>query len=154
MLVDLARKILAGDTIDLAMGHFNVIWQGDNNAMTLLALEQVTSPPFVINVTGSEILSTREVSEAMGRLLRKKPNFCGTELETSCLGNAAKAHQLFGLPTVIAGRGNGTLKPGRHVKYADETPITNLYMSMLDKMGVPVDHIGDSTGKLEELSNL
>jgi len=104
VLVDLARKILAGDPIDLAMGHFNIIWQGDNNAMTLLALEQVTSPPFVINVTGSEILSTREVSEAMGRLLGKKPNFCGTELETSCLGNAAKAHQLFGLPRVSAGQ--------------------------------------------------
>jgi len=46
------------------------------------------------------------------------------------------------------------LKPGRHVKYADETPITNLYMSMLDKMGVPVDAIGDSTGKLDGLSDL
>ena len=64
------------------------------------------------------------------------------------------AHQHNDLPTVIAGRGNGLLKPGRHVKYADETPITNLYMSMLDKMGVPVETIGDSTGKLEGLSDL
>jgi hypothetical protein len=55
---------------------------------------------------------------------------------------------------VIAGRGRGTLKPGRHVRYADETPITNLYLSMLDKMGVPVDSLGDSTGKLEGLSDL
>jgi hypothetical protein len=46
------------------------------------------------------------------------------------------------------------LKPGRHIKYADETPITNLYMSMLDRMGVPVDSLGDSTGKLEGLSDL
>jgi hypothetical protein len=40
------------------------------------------------------------------------------------------------------------------VKYADETPITNLYMSMLDKMGVPVESIGDSTGRLDGLSDL
>jgi hypothetical protein len=64
------------------------------------------------------------------------------------------AHQHNNLPTVLAGRGRGTLKPGRHIKYADETPITNLYMSMLDRMGVPVDSLGDSTGTLEGLSDL
>ena len=104
VLVDLARKIVAGDPIDLAMGYFNIIWQGDNNAMTLLAFEQVTSPPFVVNVTGPEILSVREVSETMGRLLGKRPLFRGTELETSCLGRASKAHKLFGLPRVSAGQ--------------------------------------------------
>ena len=64
------------------------------------------------------------------------------------------AHQHNNLPTVLAGRGKGTLRPGRHVRFADETPITNLYMSMLDRMGVPVEAIGDSTGKLEGLSEL
>src|SRR2546430_4850180 len=60
-----------------------------------------------LTVTGVQTCAlpiSREVSEAMGRLLGKKPNFCGTELETSCLGNAAKAHQLFGLPKVSAGQ--------------------------------------------------
>jgi hypothetical protein len=46
------------------------------------------------------------------------------------------------------------LTPGRHVRYADETPITNLYLSMLDRMSVPVDKLGDSTGKLDGLSDL
>ena len=83
----------------------------------------------------------------------------GTLLDHSMIvyGSAladGNAHQHNNLPTVLAGRGRGTLKPGRHVKYADETPITNLYMSMLDKMGVPVDSLGDSTGKLEGLSDL
>ena len=49
------------------------------------------------------------------------------------------------------GRANGQLKPS-HVRYAEETPVTNLYMSMLEKMGVPVESMGDSTGKLDLLS--
>jgi Protein of unknown function (DUF1552) len=64
------------------------------------------------------------------------------------------AHQHNNLPTVLAGRANGTLKPGRHVRYPDETPITNLYVEMLDRLGVPVEKFGDSTGKLEGLNGL
>src|SRR6266568_908650 len=102
VLVDLARKIASGDPIDLSMGCFNIIWQGDCNAMTLLAFDQVASPPFVLNVTGLEMLSVREVSVTMGRLLGKTPQFRGAELETACLGNAAPAHRLFGQPRVSA----------------------------------------------------
>ncbi len=102
VLVDLAHKIASGDPIDLSMGCFNIIWQGDCNAMTLLAFDQVASPPFVLNVTGLEMLSVREVSVTMGRLLGKTPQFRGAELETACLGNAAPAHRLFGQPRVSA----------------------------------------------------
>ena len=102
VLVDLARKIAAGETIDLAMGHFNVIWQGDNNAQTLLALEHAATPPFVLNLTGPETLSVREVAEAMGRQLGREPVFSGTELDTSYIGNAAQARALFGAPRVGA----------------------------------------------------
>ena len=102
VLVDLARKILSGDPIDLAMGCFNIIWQGDSNAMTLLAFDHVASPPFVVNVTGPEVLSVRDVSVTMGRLLGKTPKFRGAELESVCLGNAAPAHRLFGQPRVSA----------------------------------------------------
>ena len=104
VLVDLAGKILAGEPIDLAMGSFNIIWQGDSNAMTLRAFERAASPPFLLNVTGPELLSTRQVSESIGRFLGKKPKFAGTELETACLGNAAEAYRLFGLPRVGAGQ--------------------------------------------------
>jgi len=102
VVVDLARKIVAGEPIDLDMGYFNIIWQGDNNAMTLLALEHVTSPPLVLNITGSERLSIREVATEMGRLLGKEPQFRGTEQATTCLGDAGKAHHLFGVPRVGA----------------------------------------------------
>ena len=63
-------------------------------------------------------------------------------------------HQHHNLPAVLAGRGRGTLHPGRHVRYADETPMANLFLSMLDRMGVPVDKWGDSTGRLQGLSDL
>jgi Protein of unknown function (DUF1552) len=87
------------------------------------------------------------------------PDGDGTLLDHSMIvyGSAladGNAHQHNNLPTILAGRGRGQLKPGRHIKYADETPITNLYLSMLDKMGVPVDKLGDSTGRLEGLSDL
>jgi nucleoside-diphosphate-sugar epimerase len=102
VVVDLARKIVTDEPIDLAMGYFNIIWQGDNNAMTLLTLEHVASPPLVLNITGSERLSIREVASEMGRLLGRQPHFRGTEQTTTCLGDASKAHQLFGAPQVSA----------------------------------------------------
>jgi hypothetical protein len=61
------------------------------------------------------------------------------------------AHNHEDLPILLAGRGNGTVKPGRHVRYPRETPLTNLYLSMLDRLGAPVDAFGDSTGRLSGL---
>lgn len=58
-------------------------------------------------------------------------------------------HTHSNLPVILAGGGAGTLTPGRHVEIAEKTPMTNLYISMLDRMGVEVDEFGDSTGKLE-----
>jgi hypothetical protein len=91
--------------------------------------------------------------------LKATPDGDGTLLDHSMIvyGSAladGNAHQHNNLPTVVAGRANGTLHPGRHIRYPDETPITNLYMSMLDRLGVPVEKIGDSTGRLEELADL
>jgi hypothetical protein len=61
------------------------------------------------------------------------------------------AHNHDNLPILLAGRGGGTLQPGRHLRLERETPMTNLYLSMLDRLGVPAERIGDSTGKLENL---
>ncbi|MGA9773993.1 MAG: DUF1552 domain-containing protein [Blastocatellia bacterium] len=55
------------------------------------------------------------------------------------------------LPVLVAGRGDGSLKPGRHVLYKRGTPMTNLYLSLLDRLGVETKKIGDSTGRLEHL---
>jgi hypothetical protein len=56
------------------------------------------------------------------------------------------------LPTVLAGRGGGFVNPGRHVIYQRETPVTNLFLTMLYRVGVRPDHVGDSTGRLTGIS--
>jgi len=58
------------------------------------------------------------------------------------------------LPTLLVGGGAGTLKGGRHLVYPEHTPLTNLQLTLLDKMGVPTEKIGDSTGQFKELSEL
>jgi hypothetical protein len=60
-------------------------------------------------------------------------------------------HNHDNLPIILAGKGAGTIKTGRHIKYKNGTPLNNLHLSMLDRMGVPAETLGDSTGKLQQL---
>ncbi len=63
-------------------------------------------------------------------------------------------HNHHDLPTLVVGGGSGTIKGGRHLRYPDRTPVTNLFLTLLDKVGVPVDTLGDSSGRLEPLSGV
>jgi hypothetical protein len=72
-------------------------------------------------------------------------------LFASSLGDG-NAHAQQNLPVVLFGRGGGRLKGGCHVRYPKDTPLTNLFLTMLDVVGVEVDHFGNSTGELELLS--
>ncbi|MFT5126564.1 MAG: hypothetical protein ACI8W8_000158 [Rhodothermales bacterium] len=60
-------------------------------------------------------------------------------------------HQPDNLPLILAGRGGGALNPGRHITFPERTPLCNLYVSMLGKLGTPVEHFADSTGPLENI---
>jgi len=60
-------------------------------------------------------------------------------------------HRHDNLPILMAGRGGGTLRPGRHVK-VDKVPLTNVFLSMLDRMGTPIPRFGDSTGRFNGLA--
>lgn len=60
-------------------------------------------------------------------------------------------HDHSNLPILVAGGGAGTLKGGRHIKYAEPTPLANLHLTLLDKVGVPLDSFADSSGQLQEL---
>lgn len=102
VLTDVAQKVLAGDPIDVTMGYFNVIWQGDASAMVLRALEHTATPPLAVNVTGPETLSVRQVAEEFGRLLDKPVSFVGTEAPDALLSNAQMGHDLLGPPRVVA----------------------------------------------------
>jgi hypothetical protein len=61
-------------------------------------------------------------------------------------------HSHFDLPVLLAGKGGGTLTPGRQLHFETMTPIANLYVSMLNRVGIPAKSFGDSTGPLEGLS--
>ncbi|MDA0812596.1 MAG: DUF1552 domain-containing protein [Verrucomicrobia bacterium] len=61
-------------------------------------------------------------------------------------------HNHDDLPVLVAGRGGGTITSGRHIQMPPDTPMCNLFNSMLDRAGVPVDCFGDSTGRMRELA--
>jgi Protein of unknown function (DUF1552) len=60
-------------------------------------------------------------------------------------------HDHRNVPMLVVGGGAGTLRGGRHIKYAEPTPMANLHLSLLDKVGVHLDRFGDSTGRIAEL---
>jgi hypothetical protein len=62
-------------------------------------------------------------------------------------------HNHDNLPILVAGKGGGTLKPGRHVRFPRETPLMNLYLSLLERVGVVLPAFGDSTGRLSGLAS-
>jgi len=61
-------------------------------------------------------------------------------------------HNHEDLPIILAGGGGGTIDTGRHIAYDSETPLCNLYISMLDRMGCKVDSFGDSSGPVRKLT--
>jgi len=86
--------------VPLTMGCVNVVWQGDACAWALRSLALAQSPPLVLNATGPETLSIRYLAHRPGERLGREPRFEGEETDTALLSNAAKAHRLFGYPTV------------------------------------------------------
>ena len=104
VLIDIATRVKSGQPLDLTMGYFNMIWQGDLNDFVLRSVECAHSPSKILNITGPEILSVREVATEFGKLFGVKPQFIGSEAETALLSNSAEAFKLFGRPKVPASR--------------------------------------------------
>ena len=100
VLVDVATRILAGEPIDVTMGYFNLIWQGDACARSIQCLQQVASPPKLLNVTGAEKLSIRAVAGQFGRLLGKPVKLTGQEAAAAWISDASESVRLFGPTTV------------------------------------------------------
>ncbi len=100
VLVDLARSVWEGRPVDLRMGYFNTIWQGDANAQCLAALERAAAPAWVVNVTGSEVLSVRAVCEHFARMMSRRVEFVGTEEPTALLSDCSLSLRAWG-PTSV-----------------------------------------------------
>jgi len=113
------------------------------------------NPEWIEKVTRINSLHT-ELFAYLLQKLKSTADGEGTLLDQSMLVYGSgladgNRHIHEGLPVLLAGRGGGSLNPGRHVIYPDGTPVTNLYLSLLDRMGVRQDSIGDSTGQLNNL---
>ena len=100
VLQDIAAKVLGGETLDLTMGHVNVIWQGDANAVALRCLAHTTAPTSPLNVTGPQTLSVRWLADEFARRFGRSARLTGSEAPTGWLNNAARMVAEFGPPKV------------------------------------------------------
>ncbi|MFI5356082.1 MAG: NAD-dependent epimerase/dehydratase family protein [Opitutales bacterium] len=100
VLVDIATRVQAGEPVDVTMGWFNLIWQGDACARAIQCLQHGASPPKILNVTGAEKYSIRAIAEQFGVLLGRAPQLTGREADSTWHSDASESIRLFGPTTV------------------------------------------------------
>ncbi|MGH9617519.1 MAG: NAD-dependent epimerase/dehydratase family protein [Acidobacteriaceae bacterium] len=100
VLSDIGTAVYQRQPVDVRMPVLNVIWQRDANSVCFRTFAHCQSPPFVLNLTGPETLSTRWIAEEFGKYFGCAPIFAGEETSSALLSNAAKQQRLFGYPTV------------------------------------------------------
>jgi nucleoside-diphosphate-sugar epimerase len=100
VLLDVASAVFASAPIDLAMGHVDVIWQGDANEQSLRLLAHGTTPTTPINITGPRHTSIRWLAGEFGRRFGRAPVLLGSETPTAWLEDTSLAQSLLGAPRV------------------------------------------------------
>ena len=101
VLVDIGRTVFERRSIDLRMPAVNVIWQRDANSWCLRSFAHCQSPPLILNITGPETLSVRDIADEFGRQFGIEPSFVSTvEGSSALLSDTTRASGLFGKPTV------------------------------------------------------
>jgi hypothetical protein len=98
-----------------------------------------------LQLFGNFLAKLRATPDGDGSLLDHAVILYGSNMSNS------NAHDHFPLPNLVVGGAAGRLKGWRHLRYPDHTPQTNLLLAVLDKAGVPIEKLGDSTGKLIEV---
>lgn len=100
VIQDVARKVYSGEPVDVSTGWFNTVWQGDANSVILRALEHASAPPLILNLTGQETISVRDLAQRFGELFDNEPNLVGEESSTALLNNASRCWEMFGPPSI------------------------------------------------------
>ncbi len=100
VLVDVAQKVLNRQPVDVSMGYFNTIWQGDANSYVLRSFALCNTPAQKLNVTGQQKLSVRRVAERFAGIFETEPILTGTEAETALLSDASLCMERLGPPEV------------------------------------------------------
>jgi len=98
IIVDLTRKILNDEPVDLTTGAVNLIWQRDANDYIIRSISLAKSPPTILNVTGPDTVLVRQLAEKIGQELNSKPKFTSREARTALLSNASFCSSMFGYP--------------------------------------------------------
>jgi dTDP-4-dehydrorhamnose reductase len=96
VLVDIAHKVWSGQAVDVTMGHFNTIWQGDANALSLLFLEHAATPAWKINLTGTRTLRVREVAESFAMKFGRPALITGSEAPDALLSDSSLCSTMVG----------------------------------------------------------
>ncbi|MFC7222587.1 NAD-dependent epimerase/dehydratase family protein [Halalkalicoccus sp. GCM10025322] len=104
VLVDLARRVYAGEPVPLEMGYVNVIWQGDANSVCFRSLNLADSPAEILNMTGPDVLSVRRLAERFADEFDREVTFEGEPAETALLNDASRCHEIFEEPRMPADR--------------------------------------------------
>ncbi len=113
-------------------------------------------PDYLKKIAKIDDFYMQQLAYFLGRLEELKDPDGSSVLDNSmivygCAIGDGNRHNHNDLPIVIAGGGGGTLTPGRHIDFGQDVPMTNLYLSMLDRMGIELDRFGDSTGRVKDL---
>ena len=129
--------------IGVSDGHHPLSHHG-NRPEALEKLTRINS--YHTQIVSQFIAKLKATPDGDGSLLDHSLVLYGSGLSDS------NRHLHENLPILLFGRGNGSVTSGRHIVFDQPTPMTNLYLTMLDQMGVNTDHLGDSTGPIEHLS--
>ena len=100
VLADIGLRVWREEPIPLAMGHVNVIWQGDASRIAIESLALATTPPFVVNVTGIDTLAVRDIAQSFGAAFGKAIRFRGKEKSDALLSNTDRMRASFSPPEV------------------------------------------------------
>jgi len=98
VLYDIASAVYNGQPVNLSRGIFNCIWQGDVCEYAIRSLLHASAPPFILNVTGPQCISTRWIAETFGKIFGKKPVYCGEERAAGIYSNTTRLGGLLGMP--------------------------------------------------------
>jgi len=104
VIYDIASSVWNEESVDVTTGFANVIWQGDASSQIIQSLSMASSPPAILNVTGPETFSIRQVALNFGEIMGKEVQISGEENGLAYINNATRANKEFGYPTVPLGK--------------------------------------------------
>jgi hypothetical protein len=164
ILLMMDMLVLAFQTDSTRLATFMLAHDGSNRSFREIGVSDghhsishhQNDPDKLERIGKIDLFYTQQLAWFLQRLGETRDSEGGTLLDNSmivycsgiCDGNR---HSHDNLPVILAGHGGGTLQPGQHRLIGDKTPMTNLYVSLLQRLGVTTESFGDSNGRVREL---